>query len=219
MIPFSFSRKLSFALLSFWFAAVSAQARLGSEKNEEVRRPDTVTHILSVLESLIRAKTPSPPTFETELVVMPQYNPVDRKVLHARILATIRGTLTRGVIIGDGAGGKDSEQVFMLYVPRNAMDLELTTRGGSGDVALYAMRGNIPTPSRYECRSTGHGTRQSCVIPKPEQGTYYVLLRGNASYSGVSVTGAFDLAKTHSHRPELSSTIGAAEATPRAPNI
>lgn len=219
MIPISLPRNLSFALLCFWLVAISAQARLGSEKIEEAR-PDAITRILSVLESLVRPQERRPDALEEELVVVPQPNwQIDPKALHEQILAMIRDTLTKNVLIGDGAGGKNSEQVFMLYVPRNATGLELTTRGGSGDIDLYVMHGNIPTRLRYDCRSSGNGTRQSCMIPNPDQGTYYVLLRGNTPYSGVSVSGAFDLDKAAAIPPELMPAIGATEPGSKAPSI
>lgn len=217
MIQVSFARNLSFALLSCWLVAVSAQARLGSEKIEEA--PDALSRILSILESIVNLQDSRMGDPETELVVPLRNWPIDRKVLHEQILTMIRDSLTRDVIIGDGAGDKNSEQVFIVYVPANAANLELKTRGGRGDIDLFVMRGNIPTRSRYDCRSTGNGTRQSCTIPDPEQGTYYVLLHGNTRYSGVSITGAFDLDKNTVPAPDLMPAIGAAATQPKAPSI
>lgn len=212
----SSARKLSVALLLFWLSAISAQARLGSEKIGEAR-PDAMSRILSILESIVSPQDSSTGDPETDLVVPLRNWPIDRRVLHEQILTMIRDSLTRDVIIGDGSGDRNSEQVFMVYVPANATNLELETRGGSGDIELFVMRGNIPTRSRYDCRSTNNGTRQSCSIPEPAQGTYYVLLHGNTRYSGVSVTGGFALDK--SAAPYLGPAIGAAGTLPGTPSI
>lgn len=218
MIQVSFAKHLSFVLLSFWLIAFSAQARLGSEKIEEAR-PDALSRILSILESIVNLQDSRTGDPEIELVVPLRNWPIDRKVLHEQILTMIRDSLTRDVIIGDGAGDKNSEQVFMIYVPANTSNLELETRGGRGDIDVFVMRGNIPTRSRYDCRSTGNGTRQSCTIPNPEQGTYYVLLLGNTRYSGVSITGAFQLDKNAVPAPGLLPAIGAATPPLKAPSI
>lgn len=226
MIPISFARNLFItalfifiAILLIALATVSAQARLGSEEIEETGA-DPLARIMTIIGSIVRSQKEHAEDFEAELVVPLQDWPLDRKALHEQLMTMIRNTLTMDLAIGNGAGEKNSEQVFILLVPENTAELHLNTQGGSGDIDLYVMRDNIPTTSRYDCRSTAKGTRQSCSIKDPAQGTYYVMLRGNARYDGVSVTSTYQLEPGKA--PELpmdSPAIGAAETGRKPPRI
>lgn len=132
------------------------------------------------------------PGFKTQAdwVVMLNTNPLD-ETLHTELRALIRNTLTKNIAIGNNDGDTDTEQFFTLYVPENIRNLEFRTEGGSGDIDLYVKSGSRPATSIYDCQSVANGTRQSCNIPNPENGTYYAMLRGNTAFSGVSVTGNF----------------------------
>lgn len=220
MIPISIARNLCALTLLFPLAALPVQARLGSDKLEETR-PDTLTRIMGALKSLVLPQDSSRPDPESELMATPENWPVDKRALHEQILTMIRNSLTRDIVIGNGEGRRDSEQVFMIYVPDHAAKLELTTRGGSGDIDLYVMRGNIPTTARYDCRSAARGTRQNCAITSPEKGIYYVMLLGNARYSGVSVTGTYGLDMPRTALPPAASSpaISAADSGPESPSI
>jgi hypothetical protein len=203
MIPISFTRNIFITtlfifitLLLLSLTTITDRARPGSETVQHAR-PDAMPHILSTLKYFMWQRTLYDEV-EDVIVVHPGNWPIDleamqeqlQKELHEQVMAMIRNTLTRGLIIGDNASVKNSERFFMLYVPENTPELRLDTRGGSGDIDLYVKHGNMPSTSRYDCRSIDIGTRQSCVIRSPQQGLYYVMLRGNARYYGVSVIGA-----------------------------
>ncbi len=57
--------------------------------------------------------------------------------------------------------------------------------GGTGNVAVYAAAGRVPTSSSYDSRSTRTGTTQTIRFTAPSAGTYYLRLSG--SYSGLTL--------------------------------
>jgi serine protease len=112
--------------------------------------------------------------------------------LHQDLWDLIRNTLIKGVTVGDNGGAANSSRFFTLYVPENSTNLRFEVEGGAGDLDLYVRSGARPTTSAFDCRSSITGSRHVCSIPDPAAGTYHAMLRGNISYSGVSITGNYD---------------------------
>jgi len=99
--------------------------------------------------------------------------------------------LTNGVAKTGIAGATGSDQYFSLVVPAGATNLKFVTSGGTGDVDVYAKLGSNPTTTTNDCKSEGSTTAETCSITTASAGTYYVLLHGYATYSGVSLTGSY----------------------------
>lgn len=99
--------------------------------------------------------------------------------------------LQNGVPLKDLAGAKASEQFWTMTVPANASVLRFVTAGGSGDADLYVKFGGKPSTTSYDCRSNRSSNTETCVFPKPQAGTYHVMLRGWGAYAGVSLTGSY----------------------------
>jgi serine protease len=51
--------------------------------------------------------------------------------------------------------------------------------------------GSAPTTSSYNCRPYLTGDNETCTFSAPQAGTYYVMVRAYATYSGVSLTGSY----------------------------
>lgn len=100
--------------------------------------------------------------------------------------------LTDGVPVTGLSGAAGSEQFFTLDVPAGATNLSFQMSGGSGDADLYVKFGSAPTTSSYDCRPYSGGNNESCPITSAQTGTYHVMIRGYASFSGVSLVGSFD---------------------------
>src|SRR4029078_6989880 len=75
--------------------------------------------------------------------------------------------------------------------PSGATNLKFVTSGGTGDVDVYAKFGSHPTTTVNDSKSEGSTTAETCAITTAQAGTYYVLLHGYATYSGVSLTGSY----------------------------
>lgn len=130
---------------------------------------------------------------QADWAVMLNTNPMDGS-LHQQLRARIANTLSKNVTIGGIESTGASEQFFTLHVPQNFQNLEFRTQGGGGDIDLYVRLGSRPTTSDYDCRSINTGnTSRSCSIPNPASGTYYAMLRGNSAFTGVSVSGNYEI--------------------------
>jgi leucyl aminopeptidase len=63
------------------------------------------------------------------------------------------------------------------------------TLSGSGDADLYVRIGSPPTLSRYDCRPSKSGSNESCQIPLDQPAAIYVMVRGYAPSSTVTLVG------------------------------
>jgi serine protease len=99
--------------------------------------------------------------------------------------------LSNGVPVTGLAGSASTELRYTMVVPAGATGLSFTMSGGSGDADLYVKFGSAPTTSSYDCRPYKSGNAESCPIATVQAGTYYVMVRGYSTFSGVSLVGAF----------------------------
>lgn len=97
--------------------------------------------------------------------------------------------LNDGVPVSTISGATGSQQFWVLDVPAGKDTVVFTISGGSGDADLYVRRGAQPTTSVYDCRPFLAGNNETCTFNAPAAGQYYVMLRGFAAFSGVTLTG------------------------------
>lgn len=90
------------------------------------------------------------------------------------------------------SGASGSWRHYALTVPSGRTKLVAKITGGSGDGDLYVRRGAQPTLTDWDCRPYIGGNSETCTISSPAAGTWYVSVRGFASYSGVTLTGDYD---------------------------
>ncbi|OUS51814.1 alkaline serine protease [Shewanella sp. SACH] len=98
--------------------------------------------------------------------------------------------LTNGVPVTNLSGATGTEALYKIVVPANSQ-LSITTSGGTGDVDLYVKAGTVPTTTSYDCRPYKNGNNESCSITVTQAGTYHVMLRGYANYSGVQLSASY----------------------------
>ncbi|ACK45686.1 peptidase S8 and S53 subtilisin kexin sedolisin [Shewanella baltica OS223] len=98
--------------------------------------------------------------------------------------------LTNGVPVTNLSGATGTETLYKIVVPANSQ-LNITTSGGTGDVDLYVKAGTVPTTTSYDCRPYKNGNNESCSITVTQAGTYHVMLRGYANYSGVQLSASY----------------------------
>jgi len=99
--------------------------------------------------------------------------------------------LTNGVPVTGIAGLAYSEQFFMIEVPANQLELEVSMSGGIGDADLYIRKDDLPTVSEWDYRPYVVGNNESVLIESPEAGIYYIMVRGFNTYSGVSLVATY----------------------------
>ena len=104
--------------------------------------------------------------------------------------------LTDGVPVSNISGATGSQQFWVLDVPAGKDTVVFTISGGSGDADLYVRRGTPPTTTVYDCRPFINGNSETCTFTAPAAGQYYVMIRGFAAFSGVTLTGRTTTAGT-----------------------
>jgi uncharacterized protein YkwD len=99
--------------------------------------------------------------------------------------------LSNGVAVTSLAGARRSQTAFSFQVPAGASHLQFAMSGGAGDADLYVRYGALPTPSTYDYRPYLDGNNESVAPAVSTEGTWYLMLRGYASYSGVTLVASY----------------------------
>jgi vibriolysin len=99
--------------------------------------------------------------------------------------------LTNGVPVSGLSGATGSQAFFKIDVPAGQSTLTITISGGTGDADLYVRFGAKPTTSTFTCRPFLNGNNETCTITNPSAGDWYVMIRGFAAFSGVTLTGSY----------------------------
>lgn len=86
--------------------------------------------------------------------------------------------------------------MFSLSVPTGSTALLFRISGGSGDADLYVRRGAPPTTSQYDCRPYRTGNSETCQFPATMSGTWYAMLVGDPSFSGVRLEARYAVGPT-----------------------
>jgi hypothetical protein len=100
-------------------------------------------------------------------------------------------SLTSGVPVTGVSGASGSQQFWKLAVPAGKTSLTFTISGGAGDADLYVRFAAKPTTSTFNCRPFVNGNNETCTISNPSAGDWYVMIRGFAAFSGVTLKGTY----------------------------
>lgn len=101
------------------------------------------------------------------------------------------GTTTTPLLQSNLSGNAGSTQSFSVTVPAGARNLVIQTSGGTGDADLYVKFGQVPTTGSFDCRPYLAGNNETCPFPTPSTGTYYILLVGDAPFSGLTLSASY----------------------------
>ncbi len=99
--------------------------------------------------------------------------------------------LANGVPVTGLSASTGSSLAYALDVPTGASNLTFNINGGSGDADLYVRFGNAPTTSSYDCRPYKYGNTETCSFASPQAGTWHVMVRAYATFSGVALTANY----------------------------
>jgi serine protease len=100
--------------------------------------------------------------------------------------------LQNGVALNNvTSDSKNEEKAYTVEVPANSKNLSISLSGGRGDADLYVKFGSKPTSSSYDCRPYKNGNSETCNVSSPRAGTYHVVIKTYAPYSGVSLKATF----------------------------
>lgn len=103
------------------------------------------------------------------------------------ITSVIRSPLGtyRSVSFLSGAVGEWRD--YPVNVSAGTPVLMVHMTGGTGNADLHVRAGGLPTTTSYDCRPALVGNSESCIIPNPTPGVWYVSAHGASSFSGVSL--------------------------------
>jgi vibriolysin len=82
---------------------------------------------------------------------------------------------------------KGKAKSFNYATPAGATQIKFETSGGTGDADLYVKFGSAPTTTNYDCRPYQNGSTEACSFNPAKAGTYYVMVRAYAAYSGLTL--------------------------------
>jgi hypothetical protein len=116
--------------------------------------------------------------------------------VQATTSACTGNVLSNGVPVTGISGAASSQQFWTMTVPAGASNLQFQTSGGTGDADLYVRFGSAPTTTTYDCRPYTGGNAETCTFATPSAGTWHVMLRGYAAFSGVTLTASYSTGST-----------------------
>jgi leucyl aminopeptidase len=99
--------------------------------------------------------------------------------------------LQNGVPVAGLSAAAGATLAYTMTVPAGAANLRFVTAGGTGDADLYVKFGSAPTTTSYDCKSDGGTNAETCAIAAAQAGTYHVLIKAYAAFSGMSLTGSY----------------------------
>ncbi|MEN6335934.1 MAG: pre-peptidase C-terminal domain-containing protein [Phycisphaerales bacterium] len=144
---------------------------IGNEEKVEVAEPAAATWYVMLLGYQAYAG----------VTLQGQYVPVQDKVT-----VLVNGTAVKGL-----AGAAGNEKFFSIDVPAGQDSLTVELAGGTGNADLYVRKGSKPTTSDWDFRSDRAGNQDKVEIARPQAATWFVLVRGQQAYTGVSLTAAY----------------------------
>ena len=102
------------------------------------------------------------------------------------------GVLVSGNPVTGIGGAAGSARYYGIDVPAGAPRLTVSISGGTGDVDLYVRHGDLPMAYVYDCRPLRSGNDETCTFTAPASGRWYIMLRGHAAYTDVTLTANHD---------------------------
>ncbi|HSJ24099.1 MAG TPA: putative Ig domain-containing protein [Longimicrobiales bacterium] len=114
---------------------------------------------------------------------------------HSRTLTIVIAqidALSNGVAITGIGGAAGSNRYYSIVVPAGTTQLTFATSGGTGDVDLYIRYGSLPQEYVYDCRPFRPGNDETCTVPAPAAGPWYVMLRGHGDYADVRLVASLN---------------------------
>ncbi|MBN2133416.1 MAG: pre-peptidase C-terminal domain-containing protein [Sedimentisphaerales bacterium] len=100
-------------------------------------------------------------------------------------------TLLDEVPIPNISGTLGTEKLYKIELPSGMDQLQIRTSGGTGNCNVYIKRGTPPTTANYDWRLNQPTNNESISIGSPEGGTWYIMLRAQEAYTGVTLTADY----------------------------
>ncbi|WNG41178.1 hypothetical protein F0U61_51350 [Archangium violaceum] len=149
----------------------------------------TLTLVGLVLSAAACGAPPTPSTAEAD----PTLEAGDRQAVTQSLADCIPLPLTNGVPATNISANTNEQRCYSLEVPLGATQLFFDLSGSTGDADLYVKFGAVPGLYSYDCRPLQLGSTESCSVPHPGIGTYYVMINAYSTYSGAQLVGRYSI--------------------------
>ncbi|WNG17215.1 DUF1986 domain-containing protein [Cystobacter fuscus] len=83
--------------------------------------------------------------------------------------------------------GEGAWKHYRVSIPSGLKVFNVHISGGTGDADLYVQHGAQPTERSFTCRPYANGNDETCSIPNPEAGTWFISVQGYLAFSGLRV--------------------------------
>lgn len=90
------------------------------------------------------------------------------------------------------AAARNEQLFFVIDLPKDAINLEVTTSLGTGDADMYVKYGSMPTFSDYDCRPYVSGNAEACIFDAVQAGKYYIMLHGSSAFTDVQLKAFYE---------------------------
>jgi hypothetical protein len=131
------------------------------------------------------------PAAATWYIMVRGYNAFAGVTLQATYGGVTGTALENGVAVTNLSGAEGSEKIYRIEVPAGQTSLEIAMSGGTGDADLYVKYGSRPTTTDYDYRPALANSEETVSINNPAAGTWYILVRGYAAYTGVTLKATY----------------------------
>jgi pre-peptidase len=128
------------------------------------------------------------PAATTYFVMLNGFTAYTGVTLVATFGADSTTALTNGVPV-TGLSGATGSQVFFKLTVAAGQTAVFQQSGGTGDADMYVKFGAKPTTTVFDCRPFVNGNAETCTLTNAAAGDYFVMIRGFAAFSGVTLVG------------------------------
>jgi Bacterial pre-peptidase C-terminal domain len=112
------------------------------------------------------------------------------------VVATTTGgdtVIANGQTIAGQSASLNAETFYRVDVPAGVA-LKVTLAGANGDADLFVKSVSKPTTAVFDCKSDGSTSNETCTIASTVAGSYFVLVKAFAAYTGLSVSASWSVA-------------------------
>jgi hypothetical protein len=135
--------------------------------------------------------TVNSPAADTWYIMIRGYDAYSGVTLLASYAGGVGTLLENGVAVPNLSGTASSEKVYRIEVPAGQINLEIKIWGGTGDADLYVKFGAKPTTTDYDYRPYLAGNDETVAVNNPAAGTWYIVIRSYAAYTGLSLQATY----------------------------
>lgn len=105
-------------------------------------------------------------------------------------------TLSNNVAVTSISGSSGSQRYYKIDIPTGATGTVFSISGNNGDADLYVRYGRTPSTRSWDYRPNRSGSNETVSVNSPRAGTWYLMVRADSRYSGLTLKAQVNGAAT-----------------------